>query len=39
MYLIIATPLALSLAWLSYRFVELPFLKQPRKNHPAKISN
>ena len=29
-YLIIATPLALLLAWLSYRFVELPFLRTPR---------
>jgi len=28
-YLIIATPLALLLAWLSYRFVELPFLHNP----------
>jgi peptidoglycan/LPS O-acetylase OafA/YrhL len=29
MYLIIATPLALLLAWLSYRYVELPFLRKP----------
>jgi peptidoglycan/LPS O-acetylase OafA/YrhL len=36
MYLLIATPLALLLAWLSYRFVELPFLKQPRTRNLAK---
>ena len=36
MYLLIATPLALSLAWFSYRFVELPFLRQPGTKHPAK---
>jgi peptidoglycan/LPS O-acetylase OafA/YrhL len=36
MYLIIATPLALSLAWLSYRFVELPFLRRPGTKHPPK---
>jgi peptidoglycan/LPS O-acetylase OafA/YrhL len=36
MYLIIATPLALSLAWLSYRFVELPFLRRPKTKHPPK---
>ena len=29
-YLLLATPVALFLAWLSYRFVELPFLHKPR---------
>ncbi len=33
-YLVIATPLTLLLAWLSYRFVELPFLRRPQSQPP-----